>query len=98
MYIIQFILIVFFVAFIAVGVAIWRAWRRIKHATEQFQQQMGGGQQNKRKDSTYNNQSARTTKTDSGDTIIDTRSPEKANQKIFPKDEGEYVDYKSINN
>lgn len=34
------------------------------------------------------------TTTANGDTVIDRRSPEKANQKIFDKSEGEYVDYK----
>ena len=35
----------------------------------------------------------RTTQTSRGVTIIDDRSPDVANKKIFDKDEGEYVDY-----
>lgn len=36
---------------------------------------------------------ARQTTTRSGEVIIDRRDPDKASQKIFTKDEGEYVDY-----
>ena len=38
-------------------------------------------------------QSRRTTRTSNGVTIIDSRDPSVANQKIFGKDEGEYVDF-----
>ncbi|MCR4808575.1 MAG: DUF4834 family protein [Prevotella sp.] len=38
-------------------------------------------------------QTRRTTHTSGGVTIIDDRSPDVANKKIFDKDEGEYVDY-----
>lgn len=31
---------------------------------------------------------------DTDEAIIDQRSPEEANRKIIPKDEGEYVDFK----
>lgn len=37
--------------------------------------------------------SGRSTRTSDGVTIIDRRSPEQANKKIFAPDEGEYVDY-----
>ena len=35
----------------------------------------------------------RTTQTAFGVTVIDDRTPDEANKKIFEKDEGEYVDY-----
>lgn len=38
----------------------------------------------------------RQTQTPSGITIIDHRTPEKVNQKIFQKDEGEYVDFEEV--
>ena len=89
MYIIQFILIVFLIGFAIVAITIWRAWRKIHKAVNQFNDQLNGtaGQQS------GSAQPHSTTTTDSGDTIVDTRSPEQANQKIFGKDEGEYVDY-----
>ena len=40
------------------------------------------------------NASHRTTRTREGVTIIDHRSEEQANKKIFAPDEGEYVDFK----
>jgi hypothetical protein len=40
----------------------------------------------------------RTTQTDDGVTIIDRRDPDKANKKIFAQDEGEYVEFKEIEN
>ena len=38
-------------------------------------------------------QTRRTTRTAGGVTIIDDRSPDQRNKKIFAQDEGEYVDY-----
>ncbi|MGI6243611.1 MAG: DUF4834 family protein [Prevotella sp.] len=39
----------------------------------------------------------RQTQTPTGDTIIDRRTPEEANQKIFHKNEGEYVEFEEEN-
>lgn len=88
MYILQFLLIVFLVAIAIVAFVVWRAWRKIHKTVNQFNSQFGGGAQQREEP-----RQQRTTTTDSGETIIDTRSQKKVNQKIFGKDEGEYVDY-----
>lgn len=88
MFILQFLLFMFFVVFVVFAFIIWRAWRKIHNTVNQFNSQFGSG--------AYQNEDVsphRSTTTDSGETIIDMRSQEKANQKIFRKDEGEYVDY-----
>lgn len=90
--ILQFLLVVFIVAVGIVALVIWLAWRKIHKAMNGFGEQLGGGKQS-RQDS-YRQR--RTTTTGSGETIIDTRSPEQTQRKIFSKDEGEYVDYKEI--
>lgn len=88
MFILEFLLIVFLVAFAIVAFAVWRAWRRVHNAVNHFNEQFGGSAQQQQSATQQ-----RTTTTDTGETIIDTRSEEQANQKIFSKDEGEYVDY-----
>lgn len=88
MYILQFILIVFFAGAAFVAFIIWRAWRKIHKTVNEFNQKFSGGTQ-----SQQGEPQQRTTTTDSGETIIDTRSQKQANQKIFSKDEGEYVDF-----
>lgn len=90
MFILEFLLIVFLVAIAVAAFTIWRAWRRVHNAVNQFNQQFGSSAQQQNS----SGQQHRTTTTDSGETIIDTRTEEQANQKIFGKDEGEYVDYK----
>ena len=50
-------------------------------------------QGNSRKQQRGQRQTNRTTRTADGLTIVDNRSPEKANKKIFAQDEGEYVDF-----
>lgn len=87
MYVLEFLLVVFLVTIAIVGFAVWRAWRRVHKAVNQFNSQFGTGTQQEAP------RQQRTTTTDSGETIIDTRSQEEVNQKIFSKDEGEYVDY-----
>lgn len=91
MFIIQFLLIVFVIAFATVAFVIWRTWRKVHKAVDQFNQQFGGDAQAQQRQTSQEQQ--RTTTTDSGETIIDTRSQKQVNQKIFSKDEGEYVDY-----
>lgn len=88
MIILKFLFLIFLAGLVAVIAVVWKFYRRIHAATERLRQQMGGTQ-----DNATSQTSQRTTTTDSGDTIIDTRSQEQATQKIFPKDEGEYVEY-----
>lgn len=85
--ILEFLLIVILVGFAIFAFVVWRIWKRIHNTVNQFNRQFSG---NAQQQATSQN---RTTKTDSGETIIDTRSQEKLNRKIFNKDEGEYVDY-----
>lgn len=92
MSIIQFILIVLLVGFAIVAYVVWQAWRKIHKTVDQFNKQFGGSTAQQEGSS----RQQRTTTTDSGETIIDTRSQEDANRKIFSRDEGEYVDYKEI--
>lgn len=81
-------LFVLFVVVLAVGAyVIWRVYCALHQAARQF-----GGQRRtteRRTDSS----SRRTTTTETGDVIIDRRSPEKSQQKIFKKGEGEYVEF-----
>lgn len=88
MIILKFIFLILIAGLVAAVAVVWKFYRRIHAATERLRQQMGGTQDNATRQA-----GQRTTTTDSGDTIIDTRSQEQANKKIFSKDEGEYVDY-----
>lgn len=85
----QFLLFILLAGLVVSGVVLWRVWRRIHRAVDQLNRQMGGAQSG----GATRQRAARTTRTDSGDTITDTRTPEQAGQKIFAKDEGEYVDF-----
>lgn len=58
-----------------------------------FRKQQDPGKQKNSTSSKHRGGRNRHTKTDSGDILIDTRDPEKANQKIFADNEGEYVDF-----
>lgn len=102
MFILEFLLIVFLVAIAIIAFTVWRAWRKVHSVVNQFNEQFGGqgSQQGSAHRQSANGQDSngqqRTTTTDSGETIIDTRTEEQVNQKIFSKDEGEYVDYKEV--
>lgn len=92
-----FLWFLLFVIIVILGTAIfhiWKIYRRIHNATEQFKKQMGGGFDQNDGNYESSRSNVKTTTTDSGDTIIDRRTPEEANKKIFAKDEGEYVDFK----
>lgn len=75
--------------FVALGVA-WKVFRVIRGAKKGFRDGMGGMGGGSRRE----NAQRRSTTTAGGDTIIDTRDHAHANQKIFGKDDGEYVDFK----
>lgn len=86
MVILKFLLFVVIVAVAVVLLVVWSIYRKLHNVAKNFGKQAGGF-------SGQRQSSARTTQTDSGDTITDTRSEEQANRKIFAKDEGDYVDY-----
>lgn len=74
---IAFIFIVGIIAIIVMGVGLWV---RVRSAIDQLR---GGNAQ----------RTSRKTDNGRGDGVIDQRTPERSNQKIFGSDEGEYVDY-----
>lgn len=88
MFLIKFILTILIVVILFAAVSAWRMWRRIHKAVNDFNRQMGEAADSKKQSASPHSY------TDNGDSIIDTRGAEQANQKIFSKDEGEYVDYK----
>lgn len=74
---IAFIFIVGIIAIIVMGVGLWV---RVRSVIDQLR---GGDAQ----------RTNRKTDNGRGDGVIDQRTPEQSNQKIFGSDEGEYVDY-----
>ncbi|SFG38632.1 DUF4834 family protein [Prevotella sp. KH2C16] len=77
------ILFLFFLAcFIAALYIGYSFYKRIHQTTKTFRDQMEQ-QQRRQQGHTYGNQEG----------VVDQREPQKANQKIIPKDEGEYVDF-----
>lgn len=59
-----------------------------------FGQRPGGNTRHQGSTQRQQNPEQRHTTTATGEVIIDRRTAEEANQKIFHQDEGEYVDYK----
>ena len=81
----NFILVVIFVAFIVVCVVAFRIVRSFRSMAKRFSgfkdvTGSGGHRSGSQKD--YD-----------GEVVIDRRSPDEANRKIFSKNEGEYVDF-----
>lgn len=91
MVIIKFFLFLCLIGLFAVAFYAYRFYRKIHSTIKQFNRQMGGSDRQGQR--SHDDRTARQTTTQTGDTIIDNRSPREVNQKIFGKDEGEYVDY-----
>lgn len=85
------ILLVFIACIVALGLSVWKAYRTIRRRMDQFNSRMAGGSGSGQREP------RRQTTTVHGDTITDTRNRQQASQKIFDKDEGEYVDFKELN-
>lgn len=83
MVILKFIFFIFLIGFVAVIWMGWKFFRRIHATTKKFRQHMGYDAAANRP-RTYGNQEG----------VVDQRNPNKANRKIIPRDEGEYVDFK----
>jgi len=83
----NFIILVILVIF-GIGVLFaYFIYRQIHRAANTFKDQMNGAkQQRAHQNRTYGNE----------ETIIDQRSQKEAGQKIFRKDEGEYVDFQEV--
>jgi len=78
----KFILLIFLAGFIALIFVIYSFYKRIHATAKEFKKQMDG-QQQQSKNRTYGEQEG----------VVDQHTPDKANQKIIPKEEGDYVDY-----
>ncbi|MCI1282690.1 MAG: DUF4834 family protein [Prevotella sp.] len=78
----KFILLLFVAGLIALIFIAYSFYKRIHDTAKEFHKQMNG-QQRQPQNRTYGEQEG----------VVDPRDPDKANQKIIPKDEGEYVDY-----
>jgi Sec-independent protein translocase protein TatA len=89
MFLIKFILIMFLAAIFIAGIFIYRIYASLHDGVKQFRRQMNG-------DNTQNNNNRKKRSATDDEAIYDTRKPEKANQKIFNKDEGEYVDFEEV--
>lgn len=92
MVILQTLLIVFVVGILAAAAIIYYAFSALQRITNRYRGNDGTGSATGR-NSHYNENASRRTTTDDGETIIDYRSQQQADQKIFTQDEGEYVDY-----
>ena len=79
MFILKFLFILFIAFIVTIGAFVWQIFRGFNKARKQFQDM-----------SQQNRQSSNNGKDTS---IIDHRTPEEANRKIIPDNEGEYVDY-----
>lgn len=92
MFIIKFLLFIFL--FIVVSVAItmgkvaWHIWKMHRQIKKQYSQAGASGR--------YQPQGTTYTQNADGEIITDTRDPQKANRKIIPDDEGEYVDFEEV--
>ena len=81
----SFILLIFFCVFVAVCVVAFRVYRSFRSMASKFNDFKSGS---KRSSYSRGGQSAA-----ADETIIDRRTPDEVNRKIFSKNEGEYVDF-----
>lgn len=91
-FLLNFILIIIFVAFIVVCVTAYRIYRSFHNIKKKFSSgfKTNAGSQ----DNTW--QGGGSSSWNDDETIIDRRSPDEANRKIFSKNEGEYVDFEEV--
>lgn len=86
MFILKFLLILFVAVVVSIGYFVWRVFSSFNNARRQFQESERQQQPSYRRRNGNNE----------NDVIIDQRTPEEANRKIIPDDEGEYVDYEDV--
>lgn len=85
-FLLNLIFLVFFGLFIAVCIAGWFVWHSIRNISDRLR---GGDSR-----ATGSRQGGRTYRNAPQDeVIIDRRTPDEANRKIFSEGEGEYVDF-----
>ena len=92
MFILKSLLIVFIVGILAAAAIIYYAFSSLQNIMRRFRDNAGVDSAMGRNNNSDEIRS-RSTRTDNGDTIIDRRSRQEAEQKIFKREEGEYVDY-----
>ena len=91
------VLVKFFFIFLIVGLLVTAAMifcvlTTFNKASRIFREKMGRNA-TKGRNNNADDFSSRSTRTETGDTIIDRRPQQKTEQKIFKENEGEYVDY-----
>lgn len=82
----QFLLFIVLAMLLMGGIFAYRIFRQVRSATKHFRRPFEEQRDASRKQTTFAD----------GSSITDTRTPEQANQKIIPQDEGEYVDYHEV--
>lgn len=85
--ILNFLFIILLGTFIIVGVVAYKIYRTFHSVKKQFKGFRGQGDGNGQGRQQYGQTSG------DDEIIIDRRSPDEMNRKIFSKNEGEYVDY-----
>ena len=83
----NFILLIFIAIVLIITLFAYRLYNQIHRAADNFRRQMNKQQHR----SSHTHGEAR-----DEETIIDRRTQQEANKKIFSKDEGEYVDYQEV--
>lgn len=96
----QFIFFIFLVGIFFIAVFIYNVYINIHRTIKNVKDQMGGsgsyGQSSRQSSYSRRGSEENTSRANhraDGDVIYDQRSRKEANQKIFSKDEGEYVDF-----
>lgn len=92
MVLVQFFFIFLIVGLFVIATIMFRILATFNRASRRFREKMGHNAtmgSNRNSDDYY----SRSTRTETGDTIIDRRPQQKTEQKIFKENEGEYVDY-----
>ena len=92
MFILKSLLIVFIVGILAAAAIIYYAFSSLQSIMRRFRDNAEADSAMGRNNNSDETRS-HSTRTDNGDTIIDRRSRQEAEQKIFKREEGEYVDY-----
>lgn len=85
-FLLNFIFLIIFIMFLAVCMTAWRIYRSFRSMADRLKN--GHGQAGS---SSW--QGDRHGRADEDEVIIDRRTPDEANRKIFSDGEGEYVDY-----
>lgn len=92
----SFVFLLFLVIMTAIGVILYSLYRSFHDTARLFKDRMTGKNRQRNKGNFKKRNYFYRSRTENGDVIIDKRDPVKINQKIFKKNEGEYVDFKEI--